>query len=46
MDRCQRLLVEVFHIGMGGRDVHIEVVFLHFLPVVAIAVGEAEKPLL
>src|SRR6516162_639728 len=37
-----RVLVEVLHVGVRGRTVDIEVVFLHVLAVIAFAVGEAE----
>ena len=41
-----RVLVEVLHVRMGRRAVEVEVVLLDVLAVVALAVGEAEEPLL
>src|SRR4029453_3291523 len=41
-----RILVEVFHVRMRRRTVDVEVVLLHVLAVVALAVGQAEQPLL
>src|SRR5262249_40152981 len=41
-----RILVEHLRIRMRGRAIEIEVVFLDVLAVVALAVGEAEEPLL
>ena len=40
------ILVEVLHVGVRGRAVEVEVVLLHVLAVVALAVGQAEQPLL
>ena len=40
------ILVEVLHVGMCGCAVEIEVVFLDVLAVVALAIGQAEEPLL
>ena len=40
------ILVEVLHVRMGGRAVEVEVILLHILTVVALAVGEAEEPFL
>ena len=40
------VLVEILHVRVGRRAVEIEVVLLHVLAVVALAVGEAEEPLL
>ena len=41
-----RILVERFLVGVGGSSVKVEVTLLHVLAVVALAVGEAEQPLL
>ena len=41
-----RVLVEVLHVRVGRRAVEVEVVLLHVLAVVALAVGEPEEPLL
>jgi hypothetical protein len=41
-----RVLVEVFHVGMGGCAVEVIIVFLDVLPVVPLLVGQAEQPLL
>ena len=41
-----RVLVEVLHVRVRGRAVEIEVVLLDVLAVVALAVGQAEQPLL
>jgi hypothetical protein len=41
-----RVLVQELHVGMGRRAVEVEVVLLHVLAVVALAVGEAEQPFL
>ena len=40
------VLVEGLHIGVGGGGVQVEVVLLDVLPVVALAVGQAEQALL
>ena len=41
-----RILVEVLHVRVRRRAVEIEVVLLHVLAVIALAVGQAEQPLL
>ena len=41
-----RVLVEVLHVRVGRRRVEVEVVLLHVLAVVPLAVGEAERALL
>ena len=41
-----RVLVEVLHVRVGRRAVEVEVVLLHILAVVALAVGQPEEPLL
>ena len=41
-----RILVQVLHVRVRGRGVDVEVVLLHVLAVVALAVREAEQPLL
>ena len=41
-----RVLVEVLHVRVGRRAVEVEVVLLHVLAVVPLAVGQAEEPLL
>ncbi len=41
-----RVLVEVLHVRVGRRRVDVEVVLLHVLAVVPLAVGEAERALL
>ena len=40
------VLVEVLHVGVGRRAVEVEVVLLHILAVVRLAVGQTEEPLL
>ena len=44
--RLVGILVEVLHVRVGRRGVEVEVVLLHVLAVVALAVGQAEEPLL
>ena len=46
--RVRRLgvLVEVLHVRVGRRRVEVEVVLLHVLAVVSLAVGQAEQPFL
>src|SRR5262249_30428581 len=41
-----RILVEVLHVRMGRGAIEVEVVFLHVLAVISLAVGEAEEALL
>ena len=41
-----RILVEVLHVRVRRRAVEIEVVLLHVLAVIALAVGQPEEPLL
>ena len=41
-----RVLVEVLHVRVGRRAVEVEVVLLHILAVVALAVGQSEEPFL
>ena len=41
-----RVLVEVLHVRVRRRGVEVEVVLLDVLAVVALAVGQAEQPLL
>src|SRR5262249_10192137 len=41
-----RVLVEVLHVRMRRRAVEVEVVFLHVLAVVALAIGQPEEPFL
>ena len=41
-----RIFVEVLHVRVGRRAVEIEVVFLDVLAVIALAIGQAEQPLL
>ena len=43
--RRLRVLVQVLHVGVRGRAVEIEVIFLHVLAMVALAVGESEHAL-
>ncbi|OPY90220.1 MAG: hypothetical protein A4E73_02606 [Syntrophaceae bacterium PtaU1.Bin231] len=40
------VFVEVLHVRMGRRRVEVEVVFLHILAVIALAVGQPEEALL
>ena len=40
------VLVEVFHVRMGRRAVEVEVVLLHVLPMIPLAVGQTEEALL
>jgi hypothetical protein len=44
--RALRVLVEPLHVGVGRRGIEVEVVLLHVLAVVALAVGQAEQALL
>jgi hypothetical protein len=41
-----RILVEIFHIGVGRRTVEIEVVLFDILAVIALAIGESKQALL
>ena len=41
-----RVLVEILHVRVGRRAIEVEVVLLHVLAVVALAVGQSEEPLL
>ena len=41
-----RVLVQVLHVRVRGRAIEVEVVLLHILAVVALAVGEPEQALL
>ena len=41
-----RIFVEELHVRMGGRAIEVEVVLLHILAVIALAVGQAEQALL
>src|SRR5882757_1873061 len=41
-----RIFVEELHVRMGGRAIEVEVVLLHVLAVIALAVGQAEHALL
>ena len=45
-ERRLRVLVEVLHVRVRRRAVEVEVVLLDVLAVVALAVGQAEQPLL
>ena len=45
-ERRLRILVEVLHVRVGRRAVEVEVVLLDVLAVIALAVGQAEQPLL
>ena len=45
-ERRLRILVEVLHVRVRRRAVEVEVVLLDVLAVVALAVGQAEQPLL
>jgi len=40
-----RVLVQILHVGVRRRRVEVEVVLLHILAVVALAVGQSEEPL-
>jgi hypothetical protein len=44
--RGLRILVEIFHVGVGRRAVEIEVILLDVLAVIALAVGQPEQALL
>ena len=44
--RRLRIFVEILHVGMRRRAVEIEVIFLHVLAVIALAVGQTEQALL
>ena len=44
--RRLRILVEILHVRVRRRAVEVEVVLLHVLAVVALAVGQSEEPLL
>ena len=41
-----RVLVQILHVGVRGSAVDVEVVLLHVLPMVRLAVGEPEQALL
>ena len=41
-----RVLVEVLHVGVGWRRIEIEVVFLHILAVIPLAVVQPKQPFL
>ena len=41
-----RVLVELLHVGVGRRVVEVEVILLDVLPVIALAVGQAEHAFL
>src|SRR5881397_3476473 len=41
-----RVLVQILHVRVRRRRIEVEVVFLHVLAVVRLAVGESEHPLL
>ena len=41
-----RILVQILHVRVRGRAVEVEVVLLHVLPMVRLAVGEPVQPLL
>src|SRR5262249_21291359 len=43
---CLRILVQIFHIGMCGRRIEIEVVLLHILAVIAFVSSQPEQALL
>lgn len=40
------ILVEMLQVGMSGRAVAVEIVFLDVFPVIALLVGQTEEPLL
>ena len=44
--RRLRILVQVLHVGMGGRAVEVEVVFFNVFAVVGLAVRQAEHDVL
>jgi hypothetical protein len=44
--RALRILVEILHVRVRGRGIEVEVVLLHVLAVIALAVGQAEQPFL
>ena len=41
-----RVFVEAFHVRVGRRGIEVEVVLLHILPVIALAIGQAEQSFL
>ena len=41
-----RIFVEIFHVGVGRGRVEVEVIFLHVLAVISLAVRQSEQPLL
>ena len=41
-----RILIEILHIRMGRRTVQVVIIFLDVFAVIALAVGQAERPLL
>ena len=41
-----RILVQILHVGMRGRAVEVEVIFLYVLAVIAFVAGEAEEAFL
>src|SRR3954471_16414272 len=40
---CLGIFVEILHVGVGGSAVQVEIVLLHVLTVVSLAVGHAEE---
>ena len=44
--RILRIFIKILHIRVSGRAVQVVIIFLDVLPVIALAVGHAEHPLL
>src|SRR5688500_15801036 len=38
-----RIFVEILHVGVSGRAIEVEVIFLHVFAVIALAVGQPEE---
>src|SRR5580693_1358206 len=43
---CLRILVQIPHVGVGGRVVQVKVIFLYVLPMIALAVSEPVQTLI
>jgi len=41
-----RVFIEIFHVGVGRSAIEVIVIFLDVLPVIALAIGQAEQSLL
>jgi hypothetical protein len=41
--RIVRVFIEIFHIGVGGRTIEVEIIFLDVLSVIALAICKAKQ---